>query len=306
MAIAAPEPTSATGRNLGDPLKEPPARYEMSFGDMVAPLVAARSKILVPSLAVGVATLLLLLFQPNHYRSRAVISPTGEEGKQGVGALGALATIGIQLGGPSKIEDLDSLFQSSDLTARVFSKHDIWADVLGPDYDSASHSARQSFLVRLFSDRPPGPLNDWDAIRAAEGVLRIAINKKAGTLTISFESLSAESSSKIVGFYLDEAKNRLQDEALERAQKNKAFLEQQILQTSDALTRDRLFTLLGQEIEREMLARNREQYGFKVIDSPRIPDRKSGPHRLLASGTAALLCIVVLSWFFYSRKRRRE
>jgi hypothetical protein len=55
---------------------------------------------------------------------------------------------------------------------------------------------------------------------------------------------------------------------------NKKFIEEQIGKTVDALNRDRLYSLLGQEVEREMMARNREQFGFRIIDVPRIPASK--------------------------------
>jgi len=84
-----------------------------------------------------------------------------------------------------------------------------------------------------------------------------------------------------VKYYLDEGKSRLQEEALDRAVKNKKFIEEQIGKTVDALTRDRLYSLYGQEVEREMMARNREQFGFKVIDAPRVPDRKFKPGEAL-------------------------
>lgn len=49
---------------------------------------------------------------------------------------------------------------------------------------------------------------------------------------------------------------------------SKKFIEEQIGKTVDALNHDRLYSLLSQEVEREMMARNREQFGFRVIDSP--------------------------------------
>jgi hypothetical protein len=49
---------------------------------------------------------------------------------------------------------------------------------------------------------------------------------------------------------------------------NKKFIEEQIGKTVDALNRDRLYSLLGQEVEWEMMARNREQFGFRIIDVP--------------------------------------
>ena len=71
--------------------------------------------------------------------------------------------------------------------------------------------------------------------------------------------------------------------------KSKKFIEYQIVKTVDALTRDRLYSSYGQEVERELMARNQEQFGFRVIDSPRVPDRKFKPRRDLGAMLAAVL-----------------
>jgi uncharacterized protein involved in exopolysaccharide biosynthesis len=136
--------------------------------------------------------------------------------------------------------------------------------------------------------------------------LRISTNKKAGTVSVSFESPSAGGSAAIVKYYLDEGKNRLQEEALDRAVKNKKFIEEQIGKTVDALTRDRLYSLYGQEIEREMMAQNREQFGFRVVDAPRVPDRKSEPGRGLVALMGTLFGVFVFSIYFVARDRRKQ
>ena len=50
-----------------------------------------------------------------------------------------------------------------------------------------------------------------------------------------------------------------------------------------------------------MMARNREQFGFRIIDSPRIPDRKSKPHRgktaVMAVALTFLFWVVVLGYW---------
>jgi len=217
--------------------------------------------------------------------------PVEEENKQSV-ALGALASLGIQVGGPTKVEDLEVLFKSDDLTVRVFARHDHWATILGDSYDPKTKTVNPGFFSFVSSSRKAsGPPTDWDEIRAVEDARRVYLNRKTGSLTITFESTSPEESAAILSEYLDEAKSRLQEEAFARAAKNKKFIEEQIGKTMDALTRDRLYSLLGQEVEREMMARNREQFGFRVFDAPRAPDRKSGPHRILIS-----LLMVVLSF----------
>lgn len=265
-------------------------------------------KVVAFSLAVGVVTLVATFFIPNTYQATAVITtPTVEEGKKSA-ALGALAFLGINLGGPSTVEDLDTLFKSDDLTARVFKKHDLWSITLGDRYDSSTGKMELSWVDRLFSNeegaRPPG---DWDAIRLAKKKLKVSINKRADTVSLSFESPSAEASASIVQYYLEEGKSRLQEEALERAMKNKRFIEEQIEKTHDALTKERLYSMYGQEVEKEMMARNREQFGFRIIDSPRVPDRKFKPRRGLSATLAAILSFFAGCVYFIvhvSRKSR--
>lgn len=88
--------------------------------------------------------------------------------------------------------------------------------------------------------------------------------------------------------------------------KNKKFIEEQIGKTVDALTRDRLYTLYGQEVEREMMARNREQFGFRIIDSPRVPDRKFSPRRGRDAVLATFVSFFFGCVFFITRNKPRK
>ncbi len=281
-----------------------PRQYEedeIDLGIYVAILRKAWWKIALFSLVIGIVTLVVMLQQPNIYKATAVITPEKDERSQSP-ALGALASFGVTVGGPSNIEDLDTLFKSNDLAVRVFRKYNLWPILLADKFDPVTGKVKPAWTDRLFGSKkeqkPPG---DWDAIRAAKDRLKVSVNKKSGTVSVSFESASAEGSANIVKYFLEEGKSRLQEEALDRATKNKKFIEEQIGKTVDALNRDRLYILLSQEVEREMMARNREQFGFRVIDSPRVPNRKSGPSRLKNAAAATLLSFLVLGVIFIIR-----
>ena len=56
--------------------------------------------------------------------------------------------------------------------------------------------------------KEPKPPSDWDAIRAAKDRLKVSVNKKASTVSVSFESPSAEGSANILKHYLEEGKSR--------------------------------------------------------------------------------------------------
>jgi uncharacterized protein involved in exopolysaccharide biosynthesis len=249
-------------------------------------------KIVLLSLAFGIVTFVVMLQIPNTYLATAVITPSIDEKKQNP-ALGALAAFGVAIGGPSSIEDLESLFKSNDLTVRVFRKYNLWPIVLADKFDPATGKMNPALADRLFgNEKGPRIPGEWDAIRMAKDRLRVSLDKKSGSVTITFQSPSAEGSAGIVKHYLEEAKSRLQEEALDRAMKNKKFIEEQIGKTVDALNRDRLYALYSQEVEREMMGRNRDQFGFRVVDAPRAPDRKFKPHR----GVGAIL-VAILSFF---------
>ena len=279
---------------------EQPTNDEIGLAVYIAAFRKVWWKAVPISLGIGIITLLVMLRMPNVYKASAVITPASDEGKQSP-ALGAFTSIGIVVGGPTKIEDLETLFKSDDLTARVFRKYDLWFIVLGDRFDPKTGKMKQSVFGSFLpgSNDPKAP-SDWDAIRVGKNNLKISANRKSGTLTISFESPSAEGSANIVKYYLEEGKSRLQEEAFDRAVKNKKFIEEQISRTIDPLTRERLYSLYGQEVEREMLAKNREQFGFKLIDSVRVPDHKIRPQRanalFLATFASWIFMIIIFVW----------
>ncbi len=278
---------------------------EIAIGEFV--LIMRRSwwKAGLVAIAAGLAALAATAALPNVYRATAVIAPAADEGKQAPFLGGALASFGIVVGGPTKVEDLESLFRSDDLAVRVFGKYDLWGAVYGGRYDPQTGMLAPGWTGRLAGDarRPKRP-DDWDAIRAARDGLKVSVNKRAGTLVVSFDSRSAEGSARVVRHFLEEGKNRLQEEALARASRNKQFIGEQIARTVDPLTRDRLYTLHGQELEREMLAKNREQFGFRLIDSPRNPDRKIGPRRAQDAVLAAMVGFLAACGVFLVRGRK--
>jgi len=277
---------------------------EINLGEYIAILRKNGWKIILFSLAVGLVTLLVMFRFPNIYQATAVLTPAVDEKRQSP-ALGILASLGVDIGSPTKVEDLETLFKSHDLTVRVFKKYNLWPIVFPDKFDSATGKMKFGWIDRLFrGEKGPRAPGDWDAIRAAKDRLNVFVNKKVGTVSVSFESPSPEGSANIVKYYLDEGKTRLQEEAFDRASKNKKFIEEQIGRTVDALTRDRLYTLYGQEVEREMMGRNREQFGFRVVDAPRVPDRKLTPHRLRATIASVVISSLVLCVYVGLKKRK--
>jgi len=281
---------------------------EHEFRRTVRALRAEWWKIFLLSFATGVIALLYSMTMKNLFEATATVVPVAEDRNPNISmGLGALASsFGLSLGNATKVEDLEALFQSRELTVRVFREHDLWA-IISPDaFDPDTGKIRTGWRERLFGKeqetKTPG---DWDAVRAAEDMLDVSVNRKLGTVTISFESRSAEGSTKIVSYYLEEAKNRLQEKALDRATQNKKFLRDQVDKTVDPIIKERLYSLYSQEVEKEMMALNREQFGFTYLDSPMVPDRKSRPRRARIAMGATIGSFPAWCLYFGLRQRRQ-
>jgi len=286
----------------------PPAGLQEDENDLAKYVEILRKewwKIALFSLLVGAMAAAYMYTLPDTYRATAVIKPESSGSNQVGAGISALASLGLPLpiSIASRSEDLEVLLKSDDLAIRVFRKYDFWPILLKDSYDPGTKSRKVGWLDRLFGGKAK-PLSDWDAAREVRLRMRAVFDRKTGVMNVSFESLSAEGSATILRSYLEEAKSRMQEEVLTRANRNKQFIQGEITRTVDPLTRERLFALYGSEVEREMLARNREQFGFTIIDSPKVPDQKAGPRRSLFAQMAAILAIFVGYLYFVLRWKR--
>ena len=81
---------------------------------------------------------------------------------------------------------------------------------------------------------------------------------------------------------------------IQYAREKASFVEEELSKTSDALLREKLYTLLANEIEKETFARARQYYNFEVIDPPIVPDlnKKVKPKR-------SIICVLTVIVAFF-------
>lgn len=270
-------------------------------------LWSAKWKIFAFTLLAGLVTLGYMMMIPNVYRATAVIKPEVPDDRRTSSALGALASVGIPIGGASRSEDLEMRLKSDDLSIQVFRKHDIWPILYPDSYNPKTGMLKTGgWVARLLGREEEVKLSEWSAIGTGRARLKIGLDKRTGALSITFDSPSPEGSERILQYYLDEAKTRIQEETLNRANINKEFIQTQIAKTFDPLLRDRLYALYGVEVEKEMLAKNREQFGFAIIDSPKAPKNAIKPNRIRSLKISVFLSFLAGCAFFIIRSTKRK
>jgi uncharacterized protein involved in exopolysaccharide biosynthesis len=247
---------------------------------------------------VGVTAVIVSLTLPNIYRSQATIIPREQEKSAASSALSALGGLGgiagelVGLGGGGDVEKFEVVLKSRELTQRVVKKHKLMPRLFEDDWDAEKNRWREK----------PAPTIQDAYKRITEGMLTASRDRKTDVLTIQFDHEDPEFARDMVDNYLTELSESLREETLKDARENKRFLAKQLEITSDVLLKEKISSLLANQIEKETFARAQKYYSFIVLDPPIVSDldKKVKPKRSLIcilSVTVAGFVAIFLAFF---------
>jgi len=94
--------------------------------------------------------------------------------------------------------------------------------------------------------------------------------------------------------------DHMSSEARRVATINQKYLEEQLGKTADPFIKQKIYNLIAQQLETSMMAEVKENFAFKVIDPPKVPDKKIKPKRtqmVLLSFVVFIFMGVFLAFF---------
>ncbi len=267
---------------------------EINLLDLFLVLVKHKFMILGAVVIAGIASAVISLFLQNIYRSEATISLRPEEKGPSFSLPGALGGLGAMMagefsfGGGGTLEKLEVLLKSRALSVRVIEKYGLMPILFSKKWDAG----KKAWITKEPSDKPP---TIQDGIKIIQkSLLKVNRDKKNNTITIMFVYPVPDTAKSLVEYYLTELSETLREEVLKDSRENRYFFNEQIEKTSDALLKEKIYTLLAREIEKETFALAQKYYGFVILDPPIVPDidKEIKPKR-------ALICILsVIAAFF--------
>ncbi len=127
-----------------------------------------------------------------------------------------------------------------------------------------------------------------------DNMLEIGLDDINGTITVNFHHRDPVIARDVVNYYLTELSETLRGEVLQEAAENMRFFNEQLDQINDPLLREKIYTLLAKEIEKETFAKAQKYYSFQVLDPPIVSDmnKKVKPKR-------ARICIIFVLFAFF-------
>ncbi|MBI5454236.1 MAG: hypothetical protein HY956_06380 [Deltaproteobacteria bacterium] len=251
------------------------------------------------------------LFMTDIYRASAVITPVG--GKDTGGS--EMSMVAQQLGGLSGItfpasrpsSEIISLLNSNILREKVIESHNLLPVLFSDSWDGermrwkdVQKGGLSGQINKVFSTQAAGASDAvnsgptlWDGLRELDGIVKVSASAKDNTIAIYAEHRDPAFASRLIELFLSTLNHHMSGEAKRVAQTNKRYLLEQLGASNDPFIRQKIYNLIAQQIEVYMMSEVKENFAFKVIDPPRVPDRRLRPAktRFVEAGAAlALLC----------------
>lgn len=249
---------------------------EVDFSDMLRAVWSQKITIAVGTLIAIFISITYAFLATEVFRAETVLAPADDSASPSglLSQFGALANLGgISLGDNSSTEAV-AVLRSRDFARSFINDFDLLPKFFADDWDSETESW-------TLADK-----EDWPDVRDGvkyfhEEVLEVDEDVTTGLVTITIEWEEREESAEWANVLVERLNRRMRDRAMTKAEKNIAYLWNQ-LENTDVLTlQQSIGRLLEVELQKLMLARGSEEYAFKVIDIAHPPRKRSWPKRAL-------------------------
>lgn len=213
------------------------------------------------------------LFTPI-FRTQAVLAPissdmTSNNPTSNLGGLASLVGVGVAGGSDESTVNM-AVFQSRRLIRELVLENNLQPILYPDNWDGDK---------KTWKDEEP---TLWEIVNYFDNDIRsIVIDQETGLVTLSINWIDPEVAVKWVELIIAKVNKILHEEYLNETRKNSEYLKEQLLTTQNAEMRSILFSLIQEQIKKEMLSKTDQEFAYKVIDPAVVPDKKNSPKRSL-------------------------
>jgi uncharacterized protein involved in exopolysaccharide biosynthesis len=304
---------------------------EIKLLDLVRVLLK-HTKFIIRFVFICVAlTVVISLIMTNIYEAKAVIMPVSQQGSNAGGSgLSAIAQqisggMGISMPPSSSGQEVVGLLKSYVLRETIITKYKLLPVLFYDQWNEKKQEWKKEiriidipkkilgFFKGVFTSKPKGlPAREdgvptvWDGLRLFDDIIIITDDlAKSNTITIAVDWEDPAIAAKIVEYFLTTLMDYMSAEAKRVAIVNQKSIEQEIIRTADPMIKQNLYTMIAQQIQTSMMAEAKENFAFKIIDPPKVPDLKYKPKRALMA-IIAFIAALFLSVFIAFMKEYIE
>ncbi len=278
---------------------------EIDLGELFKVIWAGKFKIIAITAVFAIASVFYALSLPNTYKSEALLAPATEEsgGMGGLaakfGGLASLAGVNLGSGGTDKTGLAIEIMKSRQFITKFINDNELLVPLMAAEnWDQSSNqlildpelydTQSKKWIREAKAPFKPTPSNQ-EAYKAFKKIVSISQDKETSMVTVSIEHYSPEIAKQWVDKLILAINAEMKIRDLTEAQKSIDYIEQQLPKTKLADLQTVLYQIMEEQTKTIMFAQVRDEYAFNTIDPALIPERKSGPKRILICVLALLL-----------------
>lgn len=225
------------------------------------------------------------------YEATAVITPVSEE--KGSGGLAVLSQQfggfpGLSLPPSTSTAEIMNLLKSKMIRGKMIERYNLMPILFPEDWEEGKQEWKAA-------------RSKWDGLRELDSRINIQNNVKDNTILVSAQFHNPEITVKLINYLLTTMTEYMGNEARRAALTKRRFLEEQLRTTSDPMIRQKINNLISQQIETAMMSEISEDFAFKIIDPPLVPDKGLKSNRIKTITLSILTSFfagIFLSFFF--------
>jgi len=278
-------------------------------------------RIVLLTLPFAVMAVVGSLLLPNIYRAQAVLAPVAEQQPRGlssllgrVAPLGGLAGLELNAIAIDKTTLAIEVLQSRQFLTDFVRRHELLVPLFAADKWDANGKrwiidpsiydvAKQKWIRKVSPPRTTQP-SDWEVFKEFSEMVSVEQDVDTRLVRLAVESRSPIAAKEWVDLLVRDINERMRSQDLSESRQSVQFLERRFQETQLTEMRLTLSELLEQQLRTIMLAEARQEYAFRTVDPPVVPEEKSRPARSIICIAVTLfggLCVTVFVVMRYLR-----
>jgi uncharacterized protein involved in exopolysaccharide biosynthesis len=211
------------------------------------------------------------------YKADAVLTASDEISGAGGGAslsgeLGGLAAL-AGFGGArnGRLNEAIATLRSRILTERYIKQQNLLPILFAEKWDSEAKRWKTAKI----------PTSQDGYLLFEKKIRTVTEDKKTGLIAISVTWSDPQLAAKWLQDLVDQTNDYLRLQAIQRSNQNLSYLNEQLNKASVVELRVAVSKLIEGEIKKAMVAEGSQEYAFRFIDPPVVPNKKISPKRAL-------------------------
>ena len=275
-------------------------------------IIKSNIKILaISTLSSAVIAIIVALYLPNIYQSTATLSPAEEQnsnaGASQVAGIASIVGMALPTQSADKTTEAIERVKSFEFFDKFFLPNILLQDLMAAErWDSKTNiiSYKSSFINASEDKWAKKKPSSQSAYKQYKKVMNITQDKKTSFVSLSVKHKSPYVAQEWAQLIIDKINQSMRDEDKNKALRSVEYLNTQIRQTSYEQVKQSISSLQQQQFKNLMLIEANDDYIFKVLNSPIVPEFKSEPRRSLVVIFGTIMGSVLSIVFIFSNYYR--